>query len=361
MVSLNERINELYFNPEFPASFSSLNKFYTEAKKVIKTLKRSDLKRWAQQSPTYTIHKSARKKFTRERILTMYIDYLWEIDLVDVTRIKEFNDGYTFLLVCIDTFSKYVWIHPLKRKTGKETNDAFISILEESGRKPKKVRYDQGTEFKNKHFQKLLKDEGINGYEAINDTKAAIVERFNRTLKNKMYRYFTAANTFRYVDVLQDLVKSYNNTYHRSIGMKPVNVTESNSKQVRMRLFPSINKRVKQKTVFKVGDYVRISRKKRIFQKEHAPTWTEEIFKVKVVDRKTRPITYTIEDLLDEEIKGKFYKEQLQKVDLPVTFIIEKIHKRRTRRGVKEVLVSWRGYPSKFMQWIPAEDIQDIQ
>ena len=102
---------------------------------------------------------------------------------------------------------------------------------------------------KNKHFQKLLKDEGINGYEAINDTKAAIVERFNRTLQNKMYRYFTAANTFRYVDVLQDLVKSYNNTYHRSIGMKPVNVTESNSKQVRMRLFPSINKRVKQKTV----------------------------------------------------------------------------------------------------------------
>ena len=108
----------------------------------------------------------------------------------------------------------------------------------------------------------------------MNDTKAAIVEGFTRTLENKMYRYFTAANTFRYVDVVQDLVKSYNNTYHRSIDMKPVIVTESNSKQVRMRLFPSINKRVKQKTVCKVGDYLRISRKKRIFQKEHAPTWT---------------------------------------------------------------------------------------
>ena len=93
--------------------------------------------------------------------------------------------------------------------------------------------------------------------------------------------------------------------------MKPIIVTESNSKQARMRLFPSINKRVKQKTVVKVGDYVRISRKKRIFQKEHAPTWTEEIFNVKVVDRKTRPITYTIDDLLDEEIKGTSYKQQL--------------------------------------------------
>ena len=97
---------------------------------------------------------------------------------------------------------------------------------EDSGRKLKKICYDQGTEFKNKHFQNLLKDEGINGYEAINDNKAAIVERFNRTFKNKMYRYFTAANTFRYVNVLQNLVKSYNNTYHRSIGMKPINVTE---------------------------------------------------------------------------------------------------------------------------------------
>ena len=357
MENLNERINELYFNPEFPASLSSLGKFYTEAKKVIKNLKRSDLKRWAQQSPTYTIHKSARKKFNRERIMTMYIDYLWEIDLVDVARLKEFNDGYTFLLVCIDTFSKYAWVRPLKRKTGKETNDAFMSILKDSGRKPVKIRYDQGTEFKNKHFQKLLRDEEIIGYEAINDTKAAIIERFNRTFKNKMYRYFTASNTFRYVDVLHDLIKSYNNTYHRSIGMKPVNVSKSNSNQVRMRLFP--NKLKRTKPVFKVGDYVRISRKKRIFQKEYAPTWTEEIFKVKGV-HKTKPITYTIEDLLDEDIKGKFYKEQLQKVDLPVTFVVEKIHKRRTRKGVKEALVSWRGYPSKFMQWIPAEDIQDI-
>jgi len=169
----------LYFNPEFPASLSSLGKFYTEAKKVIKNLKRSDLKRWAQQSPTYTIHKSARKNFNRERIMTMYIDYLWEIDLVDVARLKEFNDGYTFLLVCIDSFSKYAWVRPLKRKTGKETNDAFMSMLKDSGRKPVKIQYDQGTEFK-----KLLREEII-GYEAINDTKAVIIERFNRTFKNK--------------------------------------------------------------------------------------------------------------------------------------------------------------------------------
>ena len=213
-------------------------------------------------------------------------------------------------------------------------------------------------EFRNKEFQKLLKATGIHSYEAKNDTKAAIVERFNRTFKNKMYRYLTAHNTFRYIDVLEDLIDSYNNTYHRSIGMKPVEVNEKNSYSVLRKLFP-INRR-KQKPKFQVDDYVRISRKKRLFEKEHAPNWTEEIFKVKKVNENTIPITYIIEDLLGDEITENFYSQQLQKVELPTTFVIEKVHKKRTRGKKKEVLVSWRGYPSQFMQWIPLEDIQEI-
>ena len=353
---MNDKIDKLYFNPKFPASFASLDRFYVEAKKKIPKLTRKDLKKWSIQSATYTTHKYARKNFKRERIYTNSIDYLWELDLVDVQRLKEFNDNFAFLLVCIDTFSKYVWIKPLIHKSGKETTNAFRSILNQ--RKPKNVRYDQGMEFRNKEFQKLLKATGIHSYEAKNDTKAAIVERFNRTFKNKMYRYLTAHNTFRYIDVLEDLVDSYNNTYHRSIGMKPVEVNEKNSYSVLRKLFP-INRR-KQKPKFQVDDYVRISRKKRLFEKEHAPNWTEEIFKVKKVNENTIPITYIIEDLLGDEIAEKFYSQQLQKVELPTTFVIEKVHKKRTRGKKKEVLVSWRGYPSQFMQWIPLEDIQEI-
>ena len=107
---------------------------------------------------------------------------------MDVSRLKEYNDGYTFLLVCIDTFSKYVWIRPLKKKTGKGTVEAFADIVSNDERMPKNLRYDQGTEFTNRQFQQLLKSMNITGYEAINDTKGAIVERVNRTLKNKMYR-----------------------------------------------------------------------------------------------------------------------------------------------------------------------------
>ena len=162
--------------------------------------------------------------------------------------------------------------------------DAFTDILSNDERTPKNLRYDQGTEFTNRQFQKLLKSMNINGYEAINDTKEAIVERVNRTLKNKMHRYFKAENTFRYLDVLQDLVQSYNNTYHRSIGMKPSQVNSRNEFQVFRRLIPPSHQKIRR-VALKQGDYVRISRKKRMFEKEHAPTWTEEIFKIKKVIR----------------------------------------------------------------------------
>ena len=129
---------------------------------------------------------------------------------------------------------------------------------------------------------------------------------------------------------------------------------------MRRNLFPLSKLRKDKTPPLLFGDYVRINRRERMFQKEHAPTWTEEIFKIKNIPKKSTPITYIIEDLLDEEISGKFYKEKLHKVDLPLTFVINKIHKRRTCKGKKEVLVRWGGYPAHFTQWIPLEDIQEI-
>ena len=160
----------------------------------------------------------------------------------------------------------------IDKKTGKDTTSAFLSILNDSRRTPSNIRYDQGTEFKNKDCQHLLKLEKINAYEAINDTKAALVEQFNRTFKNKMYRYFTASNTLRYIDVLKELVESYNSTYHRSIKMKPIQVSKANSDIVRRNLFPKSRVRNdKTPSSLLPGDYVRISCGKRTFQKEHAP------------------------------------------------------------------------------------------
>ena len=143
---------------------------------------------------------------------------------------------------------------------------AFDSILSEK-RKPEKLRTDKGIEFINESFQQYLKKRGIQFYTSTNEPKAAVVERVNRTLKSKLYRYFTGANFLRYIDVLQDIVDSYNNTYHRSIGRAPETVSLLNVGQVRRKLYGKIERSKPKHFKFKVGDHVRLSLRKRLFKK----------------------------------------------------------------------------------------------
>ena len=349
-------LEKLYSDPSVPGSLGGLDKAYREFKKVIPNLTRKDVEDWSKTSLAYSLHRPSRKNFRRDRILTNNIDYLWECDLVDMAYLKKENDNISFLLCCIDTFSKYAWVKPLKRKTAKEIVNAFREILLE--RKPKKVRSDKGTEFLNKEFQALLKKDGVDFYTANNDVKAAIVERFNRTLKGRMYRYFTAKNTLRYIDDLQDFVDSYNNTYHRSIGMRPSEVNPENADAVRKKLFKKESR--KSKRVFRIGDYVRLSLKKRMFKKGYLQNYTEEIFKISKVFKERYPVMYKIKDLQDEEIDDRFYKEELQRVSLPKTFVVDEILKKKRRRGKNFYLIRWRGYPPQFDEWINESQLEAI-
>jgi len=224
--------------------------------------------------------------------------------------------------------------------------DAFSSLI--GDRKPKLLQTDKGTEFLNSTFQKMLADNDIRHYTSENDDiKAAVVERWHRTLLGKLYRYFTYKNTSRYVDIIQDLVTSYNDTYHSSIKMAPSDVDEHNESSVRGRLYAPTNK---LKAKFSVGDTVRISGARRAFAKGYRDKWSEEVFKVvRVYD--TNPVTYGLVDYLDEPIKGKFYSAELQKVIKDV-FRIEKVLKTRKRDSKTEYFVKWLGYSDKFNSWV---------
>ena len=150
--------------------------------------------------------------------------------------LAQHNDGVQYLLTCIDTFSKYAWVRPLKNKSGLCVKEAFKSILEE--KVTLYLQTDKGTELKKTLFQGQLTEYKIQFYTSENDDiKAAIVERFNRTLKTRKYRYFTHSTSYRYVDVLENLVHSYNHTYHSSIGMSPATVNVKNESLVRQKLF----------------------------------------------------------------------------------------------------------------------------
>jgi len=298
----------------------------------------------------YTLHKSRRIRFPRRKTYSKGIGDLFQIDLVDLSSLASFNDGMRYLLTCIDVFSKRAWAVPVRRKAARDVADAFEKILADE--KCNMVQSDKGTEFLNSTFQSMLKHYNIKFYTSENeDLKAAVVERFNRTLKEKMFRYFTYKNTRRYLDALDDLVHSYNNTHHRSIGMAPFEVNKDNENVVRARLYPLKLKSFKWK--YAVDDRVRIAMQRQPFRKGYLGQWSEEIFEI-AARLPTSPVTYELRDLAGEPIKGRFYEPEIQKVlksDVE-RYDIERIIKTRKRDGKIQYLVSWKGYPSKFNSWV---------
>ena len=295
------------------------------------------------------LHKPVRKHFPKRRVMVSNIDEIWAADLVDMQKLSRDNRGFKYLLTVIDVFSKYGWIQPLKNKTGLEVENAFKNIFAE-GRLPEKLWVDKGKEFYNQHVKKLLDKLNIEMYSTENEEKSSVVERWNRTMKNKMYKYFTANMTRTYINVLPEMVDKYNNTKHRSIGMTPVEASlPKNSDKVYFNLYKNMPEKTEPK--FSVGDKVRITKKKGVFSKGYETNWTKELFVITEV-QSTNPPTYKIQDMNGEEIQGTFYEQELQKSEQEI-FRIEKIIRSRNKNGKKEIFVKWDGYDKTFNSWIP--------
>ena len=295
------------------------------------------------------LHRPVKRKFKRRQVLVSGIDEIWAADLADMTALSEDNKNYKFLLLVIDTLSKYGWIIPLKDKKGETVAEAF-KIIFKGGRRPKKVWTDKGREFYNKNVMDL-----IELYSTENEEKSSIVERWIRTIKDKMWKYFTDNNTYTYIDVLPDLLEDYNNTVHSSIKMTPIEASKKeNEFNVWKNLYPNRYKKNNIAPKFSVGDEVRIIKKKKVFEKGYTTRWTEEIFTIREI-RETNPITYKLEDLNGEEIKGTFYEPELQKTEQQI-FRIENIIKKKKGKS----FVKWKGYSDKFNSWVNNEDLIDL-
>ena len=189
-----------------------------------------------------------------------------------------------------------------------------------------------------------------------NEPKSVIAERFIRRLRGKIESNYILTQTTVWYDILPELMKEYNTTYHRSIKMTPEEASKPcNYLKVYNALYKK--KEAQPPATFQVGDKVRISVSKKLFEKGSTSNWSEEIFEITDVIRTTNPIVYKIKDLTDEEIEGSFYKEQLQKTDQTIYRIDRVIRKRRNANGTQEVLVKWAGYEDRFNSWMPADDI----
>ena len=189
-------------------------------------------KQWPQLQDTYTLHKPMRKKFKQRKTIVLGACFQMQADLVDFSLLKSYNDNYKYILVVVDVFSKKAFTAYLKSKSSSDMIEAFECVMPEIG-KFSKLQTDVGREFLNRPFQIWLKQHRIEYFYLQNfDTKATIAEHFIRTLKERLWRYFTYTNSRRYVEVLPALVESYNNTHYRSIRCDPNSVNAENQESV---------------------------------------------------------------------------------------------------------------------------------
>jgi hypothetical protein len=346
-----EKLAEYYYDPSNPGSFGGVAKLHRAAGNVPK----KTVKKWLMSQPTYTLHKPVVRNFGRNKVIAYDKDEVWNADLVFMTAYASENDGYKYILTVIDVLSKYAWAFPLKDKRPENVMKAFENIFK-SGRKCKRLHTDKGGEFWGSVTQNFFKTHGIIHYSTENeDLKAMIVERFNRTLKNLMFRYFTYKGTRRYIDVLPKLMESYNNSKHRSIKMRPAEVvTRDHVTKAYKNLYPDAPPTPKAPTNLKVGDLVRMVYQPTIYQRGYFPQWTEEIFTIKEIKKRDPYDVYIVQDYKNENIKGTFYAPELQKVENPEgIYRVSKVLKTRKLRGrPREYLVSWLGYPESANSWV---------
>lgn len=302
------------------------------------------------------LHRQARRNFSRRKTIMRGIDDTLQADLVEMIPHSRQNNNMKYILTAINVFSKKGYARPVKNKTGPEVTKAMESILKSLGHPIRNLHVDDGKEFYNKHMKELLKNRNIHMYSTFTTKKAAICERFNRTLKNKMWKEFSYRGSFKWVDKLQSLIDEYNESKHRTIKMKPNDVTYEDEQYLLDGVY-NLNRRpisTRSGAKFKVGSFVRISKYKHVFSKGYTPNWTTEVFNVRRVQQ-TNPTTYLLVDLNGADIKGSFYTEELQLAADPKLYLVERI----IRRKRDKVYVKWLGFDSSHNSWVNESSVLD--
>ena len=357
---INEKLRHVYYDLENNTVSLSGN---ANALAKAAGVSRSQVNKWLKSQPTYTLHRPARRHYPTRQYMVHAVDEQWQADLCDMQQLVKFNNGYRYILTVIDLLSRYGWARPLKTKTGPEVARAFQSIFKQSKRIPQRIQTDQGKEFENRQVGTLMKKYDIELFSIKSAYKAALVERWNRTLKEQIWKYFTAWNTHKWIDKLQVLVHNYNHRVHRMIKEKPANVNAKNAMIIWERLHGDGGERRSQrKALLCIGDRVRLSKVKSIFAKGYLPNWTEEEFFIDEVNTKYEPTTYKVCDYHGKVVEGSFYREELQPIErTQEKYIIDRIVRQQKRKDGKQwYLVHWRGYPASMDSWVRKDAIERL-
>lgn len=353
--TITPKNEKVYYDPNDEGALGGVKRFNEQ----LKLKNEKSAKTWLQTQPAYSLHKPIRKKFPTRSYQTSGLNDLWQMDLMEMIPYARINKGYKYILNCIDVFSRYVRAYPLKSKNGEEVSMAIKTMLKNA--KPRYIQTDLGKEFYNKHVKNVFDKFKIKHYTVNSQFKAAHVERFNRTLREKLSRWFTHNGNKIWYQVLQQLVDTYNKSKHRGIfHMRPIDITNKNEHELWERQQPTTTTTTQSRDTIPLLQYVRISRiTNSPFIKNFDQNWSEEVFQVVGVDTKSQPIMYILRDMKNNVISGKFYKEELQDIGTspPNVFRIEKILRSKGKGAYKQYFVKWHGYDSSQNSWVSASSI----
>lgn len=355
---IDEEIKASYKEPGHPIAFSNPKTIYKFYNQEIPLKRIRDI---VNSIESHSLHKEFHKG-KRNISYARFKRYQFQIDLCFILDLAEWNDGVKYLFTVIDCFTRYAFVKALKDKTSVTVLKAFQEIIDNLIEKPRTIVCDKGNEFINKYFMEYCKKEKIKLISPVSNIHASYVERFNRTIQNLVYKFLTENSTNRYIDHLDEIVTSYNLRYHRMIEMSPYEA--ENNPNAALFINNLISKREiemkKMSPTLKIGDLVRISKQKDKFSRGFNPQTHVEIFKIRSISTKKKiPLYYLSNYNSSENIEGGFYRFELTPVNIDI-FRIEKIIRRRTLRGQKQVFVKWLGYDDTHNQWISEDELRNI-
>ena len=330
-----QELQKIWFNPSHEAGFTGIEKLRKASGKSKK-----ETKKWLSNQLSYSLNKPMRKRFPTRKYKTFHENDVWQMDLVEMIPYAKINNGYKYILTCIDVFSRVARALPLKTKSAKDVSVAVAKLFHDET--PKNLQTDLGKEFYNSKVKEILKKNNINHYSVHSQFKAALVERFNRTLRDRLKKYTTEQGNKKWIKVLPSIIHSYNHSKHRSLkGLRPVDVKHNKNAY---KLLSNLKEK-SSKPKHKIDDYVRISKiSASPFVKNFNQNWSDEVFQIVKVSTKQNPVMYSLKDTNDEVVDGKFYEPELQVIDKPKIFRIQSILKTKGKGIHKQYYVKWHGY-----------------
>lgn len=357
---IRAHISRAYTRPSDKSAFSGINNIQRRFRRA----KLKDINETLASVNSYTLHRETKKVKHHNPFFIYLKRQQIQMDLIDISKLAKFNFGVKFLLVAIDGFTKKAWVETMINKSARISVQAIQNVLQKMIIPAKSIFFDRGREFVNEAVYEHLRQVNIKVLHPNSEIKAAIAERFNRSLQDLIYKYLTENETRKYINVLDSLVKTYNQRGHRTLKFMSPNEAEQeeNKNFVISALneyyskFTSLNIREK----YKIGDYVRLYKYPNKFTRGYQERFTRELFEIIAIKRRMPIPTYQVKSCnTDDIIKGTFYNRELQKVTGNV-FKIEKVLRRRTTNGQLQLYVKWLDFGDHHNSWISGGNVKRV-